>query len=194
MERFMVSNELAQWWWTVLQKSGAIHAFLWMDWEVSYRGTARQNHSTAGIWAGSISNTSQHVIAGLIMLSYKLKDISRAGPKHVATSGRVISWLPRKANNLVPLTTSNFFDRQQSWWTFPRVHAQIVDNFEKNYFAYENWRLLPSHLWLIQWHNLILPCLLLFQWCLSTPGSCLACPPLSTALDISTGHWSLSVL
>lgn len=158
MERSTVSNELVQWWWTVLQKSGAIHEFLWMDWEVSYRGMARQNHSMAGIWAGSISNTSQHVIAELIMLNYKLKDISRVGPKHVGTSGRLISWPPRKANNLVPLTTSNFSDSRQSWWTFLRVHAQIVDNFEKkNYFAYENWRLLPSYLWLLQWHHLLLP-------------------------------------
>lgn len=80
-----------------------------MDWGVSYRGIARQNRSMAGIWAGSISNTIQHVVAVLITLCYKLKDISRAGPRHVDTSGRLIIWLPRQANNFVSLKTSNFF-------------------------------------------------------------------------------------
>ena len=148
----------------------------------------------ASCWFLFLHPTSQHVIAVIITLSNKLKDISRACPKHVGTSGKLTIWPPREANNLVPLKTSNIFDWRQSWWTFLRVHAQIVDNFEKNYFAYENWRLLPSYLWLLQWHHLLLPYFLLLKWCLSTPGSCLAHPPLSTALDISTAHWSLSVL
>ena len=140
---------------------------------------------------------TQHVIAVLIMFSYKLKGISRAGPRHVGTSGRLIIWPLGRPIIWYPLKLQTFFDWGHSWWTFLRVHAQIVDNFEKKkkkYFAYGNWRLLPSYLWLLQWCRLLPPYLLLFQWCLSTPSSCLAHVSLSTALNISTAHRSLSVL
>jgi len=74
---------------------------------------------------------TQHVIAVLIMFSYKLKGISRAGPRHVGTSGRLIIWPLGRPIIWYPLKLQTFFDWGHSWWTFLRVHAQIVDNFEK---------------------------------------------------------------
>jgi hypothetical protein len=121
----------------VLAKAGTIQAFLQMDWGVSYRGMARQNCSTAGIWAGSISNTTQHVTAVLIMLSYKLKDISRAGPRHVDTSGRLIIWLHRQANNSVPLKTSNFFWSRIELVNLSEGSCSNCGQFWKNIFPME---------------------------------------------------------
>jgi hypothetical protein len=117
------------------------------------------------------------------MLSYKPKDISRTGPTHVVTSGRLIIWLPMQPNNFVPLKTSNFFWSRIELVNLSEGSCSNCAQFWKNYFAYGNWRLLQSYLWLLQWCCLLPLYLLLFQWCLSTPGSCLAHPLLSPALD-----------
>jgi len=158
------------------------------------QGHVKKNCSTASIWAGSISNATQDITAVLIMLSYKPKDISRTGPTHVGTSGRLIIWLPRQANNFVPLKTSNFFWLRIELVNLYEGSCSNCGQFWKNYFAYGNWRLLQLYLWLLQWRCLLPAYLLLFQWCLSIPGSCLARLLRSPALDNSTAHWSLSVL